>query len=138
MKMADSNKGWRLEWFYIANPPLQLPGFSGRFIEKLRHWEWGPDEDERRMWTSPMRGLLREWKGAGLTGVKVMWTFFERRVQPLMARAHPLFRYAGADDPTRMSLDALSPAEPLRPRTHFPPLPVNDAWRAANREEAGS
>ncbi|OEL15926.1 hypothetical protein BAE44_0023055, partial [Dichanthelium oligosanthes] len=42
-----------------------------------------------------------------LTGVKVMWSFFERRVQPLMERAHPLFRYAGAGDPTRMSLDVL-------------------------------
>ncbi|OEL27528.1 hypothetical protein BAE44_0011453 [Dichanthelium oligosanthes] len=111
MKMADSNWGWHSEWFYVANPLLPLLAFSGRFVEKLTHWEWGPDDEERRMWTSPMHGLLRELKGAGLTGVKVMWTFFERRIQPLRARAHPMFRYTGASDPTRMSPAALTPTE---------------------------
>ncbi|OEL15796.1 hypothetical protein BAE44_0023185, partial [Dichanthelium oligosanthes] len=46
-----------------------------------------------------------------LTGVKVMWTFFERRVQPLMARAHPLFWYTGVGDPMRMSSDVLMSRE---------------------------
>jgi hypothetical protein len=115
MKMADSNKGWRSEWFYVANPQPALPRFSGRFAEKLTHWEWGPDEDERTRWSGPMRGLLRELKDAGLTGVRVMWTFFERRVQPLRARAHPLFRYTGVGDPTRMLPEELSP---LEVRTH--------------------
>ncbi|OEL19760.1 hypothetical protein BAE44_0019221, partial [Dichanthelium oligosanthes] len=46
-----------------------------------------------------------------LTEVKVLWTFFERRVQPLAARAHPLFRYTGAGDSTRTSQEALTLAE---------------------------
>ncbi|OEL13894.1 hypothetical protein BAE44_0025087 [Dichanthelium oligosanthes] len=50
-----------------------------------------------------MLALLKPLKDAGLTGVKVLWTFFERRVQPLTARAHPLFRYTGAGDSTRTS-----------------------------------
>ncbi|OEL30223.1 hypothetical protein BAE44_0008758 [Dichanthelium oligosanthes] len=58
-----------------------------------------------------MLEVLRRLKGAGLTGVKVLWTFFERRIQPLMARVHPLFRYTGASDPTRMSPDVLMPAD---------------------------
>ncbi|OEL24537.1 hypothetical protein BAE44_0014444 [Dichanthelium oligosanthes] len=58
-----------------------------------------------------MLELLGPLKKAGLTGVKVLWTFFERRVQPLKAQAHPLFRYTSADDTTRMSLEALEPAE---------------------------
>ncbi|OEL15668.1 hypothetical protein BAE44_0023313 [Dichanthelium oligosanthes] len=68
-------------------------------------------KDERRMWSGPMRDVLRELKTTGLTGVKVLWTFFERRIQPLKARAHPMFRYTGAGDPTRMSPDELTPAE---------------------------
>ncbi|OEL34246.1 hypothetical protein BAE44_0004735, partial [Dichanthelium oligosanthes] len=55
--------------------------------------------------------LLGLLKAAGLTGVKVLWTFFERRVQPLKARAHPLFRYSGVGDPTRASPEVLEPTE---------------------------
>ncbi|OEL27231.1 hypothetical protein BAE44_0011750 [Dichanthelium oligosanthes] len=58
-----------------------------------------------------MLTLLKPLKDAGLTGVKVLWTFFERRVQPLAARAHPLFWYTGAGDSTRTSQEALTPAE---------------------------
>ncbi|OEL22470.1 hypothetical protein BAE44_0016511, partial [Dichanthelium oligosanthes] len=55
-------------------------------------------------WLAPL-------KAAGLTGVKVLWTFFERRVQPLRARARPLFQYTGVDDSTRSSPDVLEPME---------------------------
>jgi hypothetical protein len=58
-----------------------------------------------------MLPLLRELKVAGLTGVKVLWTLFERRVQPLKARAHPLYRYTGNGDPMRTSPDLLTPGE---------------------------
>ncbi|OEL18749.1 hypothetical protein BAE44_0020232 [Dichanthelium oligosanthes] len=58
-----------------------------------------------------MPALLKPLKDAGLTRVKVLWTFFERRVQPLMARAHPLFRYTGAGDLTRTSREVLTPVE---------------------------
>ncbi|OEL14343.1 hypothetical protein BAE44_0024638 [Dichanthelium oligosanthes] len=52
-----------------------------------------------------------ELKVTGLTGVKVLWTLFERRVQPLKARAHPLYQYTGDGDPTRTSPEVLAPAE---------------------------
>ncbi|OEL37420.1 hypothetical protein BAE44_0001561, partial [Dichanthelium oligosanthes] len=50
-------------------------------------------------------------KDAGLTGIKVLWTLFERRIQPLKARARPLFQYSGIGDLTRVSLEVLKPAE---------------------------
>ncbi|OEL36635.1 hypothetical protein BAE44_0002346 [Dichanthelium oligosanthes] len=68
-------------------------------------------EDEKKAWVRPMLKLLRLLKDAGLTGVRVLWTFFERRVQPLVARAHPLFRYTGAGDSTRTSWEPLTPVE---------------------------
>ncbi|OEL15328.1 hypothetical protein BAE44_0023651 [Dichanthelium oligosanthes] len=58
-----------------------------------------------------MLDLLKPLKAAGLTGVKVMWTFFERRIQPLMAQAHTMYRYTSVGDPMRMSPEVLTPGE---------------------------
>ncbi|OEL15081.1 hypothetical protein BAE44_0023900 [Dichanthelium oligosanthes] len=110
-KMTDSNKGWHSEWFYVANPLLPLPMFSGRFAQKVDEWEWVTGEDEKKAWVRPMLALLRPLKDAGLTGVWVLWTFFERRVQPLAARAHPFFQYTSAGDSTRTSQEPLTLAE---------------------------
>ncbi|OEL27809.1 hypothetical protein BAE44_0011172 [Dichanthelium oligosanthes] len=71
----------------------------------------GTNAEEKRMWVEPALVLLGPLKAAGLTGVKVLWTFFERRVQPLKARVHPLFRYFGIGDLTRVSPEVLEPAE---------------------------
>ncbi|OEL37744.1 hypothetical protein BAE44_0001237, partial [Dichanthelium oligosanthes] len=46
-----------------------------------------------------------------LTGVRVMWTLFKRRIQPLKARARPLFQYSGPADPMCESLEELEPSE---------------------------
>jgi hypothetical protein len=110
-KMTDSNKGWHSEWFYVANPPLPLPKYSGHFARKIDEWEWATGKEEKKAWNRQMLPLLKELKVAGLTGVKVLWTFFERRVQPLKAREHPLYRYTGDDDPTRMKPERLTPLE---------------------------
>ncbi|OEL29337.1 hypothetical protein BAE44_0009646 [Dichanthelium oligosanthes] len=85
-----------------------------------------------------MLALLRPLKDAGLTGVKVLWTFFERRVQPLAARVHPLFRYTGAGDLTRTSLEALPPAE-VRSRVWamIKRAKVDDDVVELDRHEAG-
>ncbi|OEL18724.1 hypothetical protein BAE44_0020257 [Dichanthelium oligosanthes] len=109
--MTDSNKGWHSEWFYVSNPPPSLPRFSGHFVQKVDEWGWATGKDEKRIWVRPMLAELRRLVQAGLTGVKVLWTFFERRAQPLKARAHPLYRYTGVGDPTRSSQDELTPVE---------------------------
>jgi hypothetical protein len=109
--MTDSNKGWHAEWFYVSNPPPSLPRFSGHFAQKVDEWDRATGKDEKKAWVRPMLAELERLKQAGLTGVKVLWTFFERRVQPLKARAHPMFRYTGVGDPTRSSQDLLTPLE---------------------------
>ncbi|OEL32584.1 hypothetical protein BAE44_0006397 [Dichanthelium oligosanthes] len=110
-RMTDSNKGWRSKWFYVANPSPPLPRFSGRFAQKGDEWDWATGVDEKKAWVQTMVELVRQLKEAGLTGVRVLWTFFERRVQPLAARARPLFRYTGDDDSTRTSREPLTPEE---------------------------
>ena len=52
--------------------------------------------------------VLRGWVSARLNGIKVIWTLFERHVQPLKARAHPLYNYSGVKDPTQERTEELS------------------------------
>ena len=38
----------------------------------------------------------------GLTGLDLLEVFLSRRIQPLHERAHPMWRYTGANDSTRV------------------------------------
>ncbi|OEL24228.1 hypothetical protein BAE44_0014753 [Dichanthelium oligosanthes] len=111
ISLTDSNKGWHSEWFYVANPSLPLSAFTGKPIEKTVKWNWGAVVEEKRMWVELALTTLGPLKEAGLTGIKVLWTLFERRIQPLKARARPLFQYSGVGNPTRVSPEVLEPVE---------------------------
>ncbi|OEL17447.1 hypothetical protein BAE44_0021534 [Dichanthelium oligosanthes] len=67
------------------------------------------------MWVEPCLAVLGPLNVAGLTGIKVLWTLFERRIQPLKAQVPPLFQYSGVGDTTRASPEELELAE-LRSR----------------------
>lgn len=41
----------------------------------------------------------------GLTGVEILVTWMDRRIQPLQARENPMYEYAGVTDSTRSVLD---------------------------------
>ncbi|OEL18298.1 hypothetical protein BAE44_0020683 [Dichanthelium oligosanthes] len=58
-------------------------------------------KEDKKQWVNPAIAVLKQLKNAGLTTVGLPWTFFERRVQPLKARARPMFQYTGPVDPTR-------------------------------------
>ena len=44
-------------------------------------------------------------------GASLIRTWLRRRVQPLQARVHPMFRWTGVDDVTRMSAEGISAGE---------------------------
>ena len=46
---------------------------------------------------------LQETVGLEVSGLQIMATFIRRRIQPLQARAHPMWEYTGVEDPTRVS-----------------------------------
>src|SRR3954471_11307798 len=46
--------------------------------------------------------------GKEVNGVDIIRAFLKRRVQPLQARAHPMFLYTGRHDPTRVSAEEFS------------------------------
>ena len=44
----------------------------------------------------------------GINGLDLLEVFFQRRIQPLQARAHPMWQYSGPSDPTRTHPEELS------------------------------
>ena len=60
--------------------------------------------------------------GKEVNGVDIIRTFLKRWVQPLQAKAHPMFLYTGHNDPTRVSSEELSKGDldrALRPLLKF-------------------
>lgn len=43
----------------------------------------------------------------GINGLDLLEVFFQRRIQPLQARAHPMWIYSGPSDATRMHPEEL-------------------------------
>jgi hypothetical protein len=54
---------------------------------------------------------LRATPKKELSGIQLIRTFIERRVQPLAARAHCIWDYTDRRDPTRVSSDELKDVE---------------------------
>jgi hypothetical protein len=59
-------------------------------------------EKIQQLWATPRKEL---------SGLQLIRTFIERRIQPLAARAHCMWDYTGRRDPTRFSSDELKEAE---------------------------
>src|SRR6185295_3158310 len=53
-------------------------------------------------------------KNKGITGDHVVFSFVSHRIQPLQHRKHPVFRYEGTKDPTRLSPEAMAHSEAIR------------------------
>ncbi|OEL17891.1 hypothetical protein BAE44_0021090 [Dichanthelium oligosanthes] len=62
-----------------------------------------PTCQQRKRWVDLAVAALRQLQVDGFTGVGVLRTLFERSIQPLKARAYPMFEYAGPTDLTRES-----------------------------------
>jgi hypothetical protein len=52
--------------------------------------------------------LIEAHKMMGVTGASVMFSFFKRRVQPILQHHRLGFEYTGSEDPSRMCAEELS------------------------------
>jgi hypothetical protein len=52
--------------------------------------------------------IIEALKMTGVTGASVMFSFFKRRVQPILQRHQLGFEYTGSEDPSRMCAEELS------------------------------
>jgi hypothetical protein len=117
--MRESVQGWRLKWFYVKDSPTtesQLPCFADVLEAKPKHsWKniLSPDEKTTadELFAKFLR--IRETDGQTMIGTEVAAVFLKRRVQPIMARVHPMWSYSGPKDETRINIAELSEKELL-------------------------
>jgi hypothetical protein len=117
--MRESVQGWRLKWFYVKDSPTtesQLPCFADVLEAKPKHsWKNILSSDEKptadELFAKFLR--IRETDGQTMIGTEVAAVFLKRRVQPIMARVHPMWLYSGPKDETRINIAELSEKELL-------------------------
>jgi hypothetical protein len=82
-------------------------------IQPRVSWSHELSEEEMNI-TQPMMEKIKQLRATPkkeLSGIQLIRTFIERRVQPLAARAHCMWDYTDRRDPTRVSSDELKEAE---------------------------
>src|SRR4051812_18058029 len=114
--MCESVQYWRKKWFYIRDAKVDGQDFglapfeSSQEIILKRSWKNHILEAEVEEVEELYRRVeaLQMVAGKEVNGVDIIHTFPKRRVQPLQARAHPMFLYTGCHDPTRVPAKELS------------------------------
>jgi hypothetical protein len=116
--MVENNPGWRTKWFYAKDKSLAGQNFG---LEEFRptttirpqaSWAHELSEEEMKITQPLMEKIQQLWATPKkeLSGLQLIRTFIERRVQPLAARAHCMWDYTDRRDPTRISSDELKEA----------------------------
>jgi hypothetical protein len=119
LQTPENNPGWRTKWFYAkdkspAGENFGLEEFQA--ISDLRpqaSWKHELSAKEMQI-TEPLMKRIQELRSTPkkeLSGVQLIRTFIERRVQPLAARAHCMWEYTDRRDPTRMTSDEVKENE---------------------------
>ncbi|KAK1653003.1 hypothetical protein QYE76_070808 [Lolium multiflorum] len=117
--MRESVQGWRLKWFYVkdsSSPECRLPCYADVSEAKPKDsWKNILSADERASAEELFAKFLRikEADGQTMIGTEVAAVFLKRRIQPVMARVHPMWLYSGPKDETRINAADLSEKELL-------------------------
>ena len=100
MGFVDSALGWRTRWFYakdtLSGTDAPLVNLDSRVAQRAS-WKNLLTLEESAQ-TDEYITRIAELKQASLTGVQLSGIFLKRRVQPLQARAEPMWEYKGAAD----------------------------------------
>jgi hypothetical protein len=119
LQTPENNPGWRTKWFYARDKSLAGQNFG---LEEFRptttirsRASWAHELSEEEMKTTqPLMEKIQQLRATPkkeLSGLQLIRTFIERRVQPLSARAHYMWDYTDRRDSTRISSDELKEAE---------------------------
>jgi hypothetical protein len=96
LQTPENNPGWRTKWFYAKDKSFAGENFGleeFQAISDLRpraSWKHELSAEELRI-TEPLMKKIQELRSTPkkeLSGVQLIRTFIERRVEPLAARAH--------------------------------------------------
>jgi hypothetical protein len=119
LQTPENNPGWRTKWFYSkdkssAGQNFGLEEFRPTTIIRPRaSWVHELSEEEMKI-TQPLMEKIQQLRATPkkeLSGLQLIRTFIEHRVQPLAARAHCMWDYTDRWDPTRISSDELKQAK---------------------------
>jgi hypothetical protein len=119
IQMPENNPGWRTKWFYSkdkfsASKNFGLEEFRATTALRPRvSWRHKLFEEEMKI-TEPLMEKIQQLCATlnkELSGIQLIRTFIERRIQPLAARAHCMWDYSDRRDSTRITLDELHEAE---------------------------
>jgi hypothetical protein len=119
LRTPENNPGWRTRWFYAKDKPSVGQEFG---LDEFRPtnvlWpraSWAHELPKEEMTiTQPLMEKIRQLRATPkkeVSGLQLICTFVERRIQPLAAQAHCVWDYTGRRDSTRFSFDELREAE---------------------------
>uniref|UniRef100_A0ACD5VNA9 Uncharacterized protein n=1 Tax=Avena sativa TaxID=4498 RepID=A0ACD5VNA9_AVESA len=119
IKLMASVQGWRDKWFYIRDQKADGEHFGlapfdpAMSCRRRRSWKnvVMPSESEETEVLYERVCDLESRMGKVEGGCTLIRRWLRRCIQPLQARIHPMFQWAGADDVTRISADGISVSE---------------------------
>lgn len=101
-KFPTNILGWKDDWFYIGNHTPALPEKSGKSPVPRKEWKERPNEFQMDQVDELLTLMI------GVNSASVMFSFFQRCVQPLQERHNRGFEYLGTEDPSRICAEELS------------------------------
>jgi hypothetical protein len=119
LQMPENNPGWRTKWFYAKDKSSNgenfgLEEFQATGVLRPRvSWKHDLSDEEMKI-TEPLMEKIQQLRATPkkeLSGIQLIRTFIERRIQLLAARAHCMWDYSDRRDSTRISQDELHEAE---------------------------
>jgi hypothetical protein len=119
LQTPENNPGWRTKWYYAKDKSSDdenfgLEEFQPTGILRPRvSWRHELSDEELKV-TEPLMEKIQQLRATPkkeLSGIQLIRTFIERRIQPLAARDHCMWDYSDRRDSTRISQDELHEAE---------------------------
>lgn len=83
-----------------------MPERTGGVPKPQPAWNRNPSDGEMEQVRESI-DLIQALKLMGVTGASVMYSFFERQIQPLQKKSHFGFDYLESKDPSCMSAEEL-------------------------------
>src|SRR5215216_5091248 len=110
LTLPESVRGWQSSWFYCKDVPTPgqstgLPPFSLERVRQPSSLIVTPEEKgEVSLLIDQVMKLVQD----GVTGLDLLEVFLSRRIQPLQARDHPMWKYSGVDNTTQSHPEEVS------------------------------
>ncbi|KAI4972675.1 hypothetical protein ZWY2020_003600 [Hordeum vulgare] len=109
LQLSESVRNWQSTWFYCqdiacSNASTGLPPFSLDRPAPPKQLALSKAEKKD---IQPLVEAFADVVRRGVTGMDLLEVFIGRRIQPLQARHHAMWHYAGPEDSTRTNVEGI-------------------------------